>query len=41
MDKTQGWSCPVCKTVHAPDIKSCKKCTQTEQTETTQQLLQE
>lgn len=22
----EGWKCPVCKTVWAPDVKSCPKC---------------
>ena len=27
----QGWQCPVCKTVLAPSVKTCKKCTANEQ----------
>jgi hypothetical protein len=42
VSERKGWQCPVCLTVHNPDVKVCVKCTQKEQTTPTgPQLLQE
>ena len=38
----EGWSCPICKTIHSPETKVCVKCTQKEAAGTsTEQFLQE
>lgn len=44
-DLKEGWICPVCKTVKAPALKSCKKCSkqlkQEQGEKPTEQLLTE
>lgn len=32
-ETTQGWQCPICKTVYSPEIKECPKCVVKENSE--------